>query len=48
MELPMNYAVLLRLIDQLEDAQLALRKGELEKVSDDLDKVVAKLRSVRL
>ena len=48
MDVPMTYAVLLRLIDQLEDIQLAHRKGEHDKVRDDLVKVVTKLKSVRL
>jgi len=36
-------ANLLRTIDQLEDAKLALRKGEYDKVSDHLDNLIAKL-----
>ncbi len=39
----LDNANLLRTIDQLEDAKLALRKGEYDKVGDHLDNLIGKL-----
>ena len=39
----LDRVMILRTIDQLEDAKLALRKQEYDKVSDHLDNLIAKL-----
>ena len=39
----LDRVMLLRTIDQLEDTKLALKKGELDKVRDHLDNLIAKL-----
>ena len=39
----LDRVMLLRTIDQLEDAKLELKKGEYDKVRDHLDNLIAKL-----
>lgn len=39
----LDRVMILRTIDQLEDAKLALRKEEYDKVRDHLDNLIAKL-----